>query len=194
MYEPFATLFIEFYKRPAWVFTPLNWWKVQSTVQSSDVFGVFFFPWLAENLPLSVHSTFFLDILEGTEFFIVYQLFDDVVEALLQLIESSETSEAVSRWFVLSSEFVMQNWPPYRVLKTDVSSVSPSLEPSCKYFVSANRLTRFIRRAPENKCCFRVDLSVAVLLVWDIRPFNYHMTRSALRVQSYTKLQLSRCV
>lgn len=108
MYEPFATLFIEFYKRPAWVFTPLNWWKVQSTVQSSDVFGVFFFfrVWLK-----TYHYLFillFLDILEGTEFFIVYQLFDDVVEALLQLIESSETSEAVSRWFVLSSEFVMQ--------------------------------------------------------------------------------------
>ena len=50
----------------------------------------------------------FLGILEGTEFFIVYQLFDDVVEALLQLIESSETSEAVSRWFVLTSEFKVQ--------------------------------------------------------------------------------------
>ena len=77
------------------------------------------------------------------------------------------------------------NWPPYRVLKTVVSSVSPSSEPSCKYFVSANRLVRFLRRAPENKCCFWVDLSVAVLLVWDIRPLNYHMTRSALRAQSY---------
>ena len=76
------------------------------------------------------------------------------------------------------------NWPPYRVLKTVVSSVSPSSEPSCKYFVSANRLVRFLRRAPENKCCFWVDLSVAVLLVWDIRPLNYHMTRSALRAQS----------
>ena len=76
------------------------------------------------------------------------------------------------------------NWPPYRVLKTVVSSVSPSSEPSCKYFVSANRLIRFLRRAPENKCCFWVDLSVAVLLVWDIRPLNYHMTRSALRAQS----------
>ena len=71
---------------------------MHSTVQSSDVFGVFFFfSCLAENLPLSVHSTVFLDILEGTEFFVLYQLFDDVVEALLQLIESSETSEAVSR-------------------------------------------------------------------------------------------------
>ena len=76
------------------------------------------------------------------------------------------------------------NWPPYRVLKTVVSSVSPSSEPSCKYFVSANRLILFLRRAPENKCCFWVDLSVAVLLVWDIRPLNYHMTRSALRAQS----------
>lgn len=57
----------------------------------------FLFSCSAENLPLSVHSTVFLDILEGTEFFVVYQLFDDVVEALLQLIESSETSEAVSR-------------------------------------------------------------------------------------------------
>ena len=111
MYEPFATLFIEFDKGRAWVFTPVNWWKVHSTVQSSDVFWVVFLNFFFEfGWKLTTICSFycFLDILEGTEFFIVYQLFDDVVEALLQLIESSETSEAVSRWFVLSSEFIVQ--------------------------------------------------------------------------------------
>ena len=110
MYEPFATLFIEFDKGRAWVFTPVNWWKVQSTVQSSDVFWTFFCFFFVFGWKLISFCPFycFLDILKGTEFFIVYQLFDDVVEALLQLIESSETSEAVSRWFVLSSEFIVQ--------------------------------------------------------------------------------------
>ena len=111
MFEPFATLFIEFDKGRAWVFMSVNWWKVQSTVQCSDVFWVFFFfSFFVFGWKLTTICPFycFLDILEGTEFFIVYQLFDDVVEALLQLIESSETSEAVSRWFVLSSEFIVQ--------------------------------------------------------------------------------------
>ena len=198
MYKPFATLFIEFDKGRAWVFTPVNWWKVQSTVQSSDVFWVFCFLFFFFRVRLKTYH--YLSIL----LFFRHSWRHRILHCLpavwrycwgVVTTYRKFRNKWSCKWMICFIIWVYSaNWPPYRVLKTVVSSVSPSSEPSCKYFVSSNRLTRFLRRAPENKCCFRVDLSVAVLLVWDIRPLNYHMTRSALRAQSCRKLHWSRRV